>query len=191
MFDHVDNIIPFNPWSIPGAETASATSATRQRAQAFLNATPSGRIVLAIDDLERAERSPDYTIDMANWHAPDMRSGTCAVCLAGAVLANRHPIRPDQVYVGPFEAEGPGEFAASAKWDRILCAIDELRNGYVDGYLLDDGRMTDGDIEAFIADHGPADAAAPFPGYVAYDEDATAFKAWALDIATKLEAAGH
>jgi hypothetical protein len=113
------------------------------------------------------------------------------VCLAGAVLASRHPIQPHQVYVGPFDAEGPSEYSTSAHWDRILSSLDELRNGYVDRYLLDDGRLPDDVIENFISNHGPSDLNAPFPGYVPYEENPVAFKAWARDVAGKLATVGY
>lgn len=48
---------------------------------------PSELIALALHDLELAEKSDDYDINMYCWHAPDSRSRKCSVCLAGAVLA--------------------------------------------------------------------------------------------------------
>jgi hypothetical protein len=191
MFDHTDNVVPFNSWPMPAAATAGVTSRKRRAATEFLDASPSRRIELALADLECIEQSAGYAIDMRTWHAPDPVLGICTVCLAGAVLANRHPIRPDQVYVGPFDAEGPGEFATSPHWDRILCSIDELRNGFVDGFLVEDGRVCDTAIEAFVTAHGPNDLCDPFPDYVEYDIDTAAFKTWARDIAGKLAAAGH
>lgn len=47
---------------------------------------PSELIRLAVADLERAEASPDYIIDMGCWHEP-IPNGLCAVCFAGAVIA--------------------------------------------------------------------------------------------------------
>lgn len=191
MFDYVEDIIATNLGLIDHQAEASCSDIKQLRAQAFLEAAPSERILLAVEDVEAAERSPHYAVEMTTWHAPDQRLGVCAVCLAGAVLANRHPIRPHQVYVGPFDAEGPGEYSTSAHWDRILSGLDELRNGYVDGYLLDDGRLPDEVIENFISDHGPGDSNAPFPGHVPYEENPAAFKAWARDVAGKLAAVGY
>lgn len=45
---------------------------------------PSDLIELALADLIKCERSIKYHIDMSVWHEPN---GTCAVCLAGAVMA--------------------------------------------------------------------------------------------------------
>lgn len=191
MFDQIDNVISFTPWPIPVTARTDEIDQKRRAATEFLAASPSRRIELALADMDAVEGSPIYTIDMGTWHAPDLRSGTCTVCLAGAILANRHPIRPDQVYVGPFDADGPGEFATSTQWDRILCSIDELRNGFVDGFLIEDGRVCDLAVEDFVMRHGPEDLCDPFPGYVPYDADPAAFKSWAHNIAGKLAAAGH
>ena len=191
MFDYVEHTTATRLGLIDGLSEDSRIDVKALRAQAFLDAAPSERILLAVDDIEAAERSPHYAVEMTTWHAPDHRLGVCAVCLAGAVLASRHPIRPHQVYVGPFDAEGPGEYSTSAHWDRILSSLDDLRNGYVDGYLLDDGRLPDDVIENFISDHGPSDLNAPFPGYVSYEENPAAFKAWARDVAGKLATIGY
>ena len=191
MFDYVEDITATKFGLIDYQAEASCSDIKQLRAQAFLDAAPSERILLAVEDVEAAERSPHYAVEMTTWHAPDHRLGVCAVCLAGAVLASRHPIRPHQVYVGPFDADGPNEYSTSAHWDCILSSLDELRNGYVDGYLLDDGRLPDAFVESFTARHGPAELDAPFPGYVAYEENPAAFKAWARDVAGKLAAAGY
>jgi len=45
---------------------------------------PSRLIYLAIEDLEIAEKSKDYEIDMGVFHIPN---GKCSVCFAGAVMA--------------------------------------------------------------------------------------------------------
>lgn len=46
-------------------------------------------IFLAMTDLVAIEKNPLYTVDMDNWHEPDYSAGACAVCLAGAVMAQR------------------------------------------------------------------------------------------------------
>ena len=184
MFDYADTAISLDP-------AITAPDLPKQAlAEAFLAAPASERIRLAIADLEAAERAPGYSIDMATWHAPDQSSGTCAVCMAGAVLANRHPIRSDQIYVGPFEAEGPDEFSTTAAWDRIFASLDDLRDGYVDLFLIEDGRIARADIDAFMAPFGPSNAAYPFPGHVHYEDDPAAFKAWARATADRLASFG-
>lgn len=47
---------------------------------------PSDLIDLALADLEKAEKSDDYIIEMNVWHKPN-DDGKCLVCLAGAVMA--------------------------------------------------------------------------------------------------------
>lgn len=57
-------------------------------------------IRLAIGDLEKAEASERYVIDMGNWHTPEnlikgsLYSDKCAICLAGAVMAFSLDIDP-------------------------------------------------------------------------------------------------
>lgn len=45
---------------------------------------PSALIRLALQDLEKAEKSRLYAIEMRDWHAP---KGVCEVCFAGSVMA--------------------------------------------------------------------------------------------------------
>jgi hypothetical protein len=45
---------------------------------------PSELIRLALADLVKCERSKKYRIHMSDWHVPNSQ---CAVCLAGAVMA--------------------------------------------------------------------------------------------------------
>ena len=46
---------------------------------------PSALIRLALADLDKAEQTPGYEIDMDRWHSP--QDGKCLICLAGAVMA--------------------------------------------------------------------------------------------------------
>ena len=164
---------------------------TASRAEAFLKASPSGKIRLALIDLEAAERSPRYRIDMDTWHAPDNASNTCYVCLAGAVMANRHAIRPDQTYVGPFDADGPNEFSADQRWDDLFSALDEFRTGYVEAFLTMEGTLPHDSIAGFAVAQSPDDPYGCFPGHVDYEDDPATFKRWARGMANKLEAIGH
>lgn len=41
-------------------------------------------ILVALEDLEKAEKHPDYHVDMGLWHCPN---GRCSVCFAGSVMA--------------------------------------------------------------------------------------------------------
>lgn len=51
---------------------------------------PSALIRLACDDAEKIYRTPGYTLDMNLWHETAISDGkhSCAVCFAGAVIAN-------------------------------------------------------------------------------------------------------
>lgn len=170
--------------------TIAAPLTKAQLAEAFLHAPPSAKIRFAIADLEATERSKRYTIDMDTWHAMDNSSGTCHVCLAGAVMANRHTIEPHQTYVGTFGADGPGEYATNERWDDIFSALDEFRSGYVEAFLTIEGTVPNDKAVAFAMAETGDDPYGVFPGHVDYEEDAPAFKAWARGIADKLEAIG-
>lgn len=71
-----------------------------------LPSLPSAALLAAVADLEAVERNKKYVIDMGNWHIPinnmshyvDEKiaqakpNAKCAVCFAGAVMANAVPI---------------------------------------------------------------------------------------------------
>lgn len=172
-------------------DDALASPPTRtMRAEAFLRAPPSGKIRYAIDDLEAAERSRLYEVDMDTWHAPAGDDNRCYVCFAGAVLANRHAIQPHQTYVGPFVADGPNEYSIDERWDDQFNALDEFRTGYVEAFLTMEGTLGDAQIAAFAKAHSPADPHGCFPGHVDYEDSPARFKAWARGVADELAAAG-
>lgn len=182
----------FNASLVAGhIQLAAEAPSTVDRANAFLQASPSGKIRFAIDDLEAAERSPHYRIDMDTWHAPDLTSNICYVCFAGAVMANRHAIHPNQTYVGPLDADSPNEFSADQRWDDLFSALDEFRTGYVEAFLTMDGTLPQKMIADFAIAESPDDPYGCFPGHVDYEDDPAVFKAWARGIANKLEAIGH
>jgi hypothetical protein len=54
---------------------------------------PSDLLLLAIDDLRRAEKSKKkYRVDMDQWHTPNSH---CAVCFGGAVMAFSLDLDPE------------------------------------------------------------------------------------------------
>lgn len=53
-------------------------------------------ILLAIEDLKKAEKSKQYSIDMSLWHRPRPRDSTCAVCFAGSVMAFSLGVEADE-----------------------------------------------------------------------------------------------
>ena len=47
---------------------------------------PSDLLALALSDLAKIEASPEYEVNMEDWHQPK-KSGVCEVCMAAAVMA--------------------------------------------------------------------------------------------------------
>lgn len=94
---------------------------------------PSELIRLALDDLEKCEKDFDtYVIDMDVFHEPTLveykskASGPlCAVCLAGAVMAQTFKIPPCvETHLGDFD------FFSTADSGRLL-ALDCFRMGKI------------------------------------------------------------
>lgn len=44
-------------------------------------------LMLALEDLEVADRSSKFTVDMGAWYSRNKSTGHCVVCLAGSVMA--------------------------------------------------------------------------------------------------------
>lgn len=101
--------------------------------QTILPRLPSQLLRIALADLEKCESDPRFKVDMGVWLAPPGNeylnpSTNCAVCLAGAVMANtlnvsftgaKHEIMPSSDdYIDP-------------KNQNQLMAIDLLRGGYL------------------------------------------------------------
>jgi hypothetical protein len=85
---------------------------------------PSELLTLALNDLEAVEQDSRYRVDMGHWHRPLPSEGYCAVCLAGAVLANSLGVAINEVMTPKYL-----EHVEAAK--RLL-ALDDLRNGYIE-----------------------------------------------------------
>ena len=81
-------------------------------------------IFLAVEDLERAEASPHYSINMSQWHRP-LKSGKCEVCFAGVVMAFSlgGDTRVDRAWDSPV--------------DRKMMALNAIRDGLVTEALGD------------------------------------------------------
>ena len=82
---------------------------------------PSDLILLALKDFGSVERSVHYEVNMDEWHNP-FDFGTCAVCMAGAVMART-------LNVNPLEKCNPDDFTDGTK--NKLIALDHLRTGSV------------------------------------------------------------
>lgn len=79
---------------------------------------PSELLLLALEDLQKVESDPRYVVDMGAWHSPN---GKCRVCLAGAVMAGKLGVTPDQSMT-------PSRLPEALK----LRALDFLRVGEID-----------------------------------------------------------
>jgi len=84
-----------------------------------LPSLPSDLLELALEDLKKAEKNPNYKIDMGDWHTPD--GDACSVCMAGAVIGF--------TLDAGFEDMNPYDFPKDIQ-DKLL-AINALRKGGV------------------------------------------------------------
>ena len=85
-------------------------------------------IRVALDDLRLCEADPTYHIIMSTWHSP-YQHNTCAVCLAGAVMAQ-------SLNIPPGVSADPHYFVADNRLINTLLALDALRTGDVSEALL-------------------------------------------------------
>ena len=85
--------------------------------------TPSELLTLALDDLNKIERSKKYKVHMGRWHEPYSNGDTvCHVCLAGAVMARRGGLSPEEE-----------QLLIRSIWetDKKLDALDDFRGGHM------------------------------------------------------------
>lgn len=134
----------------------------------ILPKVPSQLIEIALEDLEKCERSPDYEIDMGHWFYMSA-SRCCYVCLAGAVMATRLGALESAVTCLISE-----DFPANTAQ---LTAINSLRVGSV--------RFTCSYLEIEM----PESLAETYP-ITTYEKDSTAFKRDMRELAETLKAAG-
>jgi len=76
-------------------------------------------IRIALRDLEKAEKSRSYIVDMGTWHLPV--DNKCYVCLAGSAMAFSLNVKKNEFHT-------PSDLAGNAEQ---LSAIDWLREGDV------------------------------------------------------------
>lgn len=128
---------------------------------------PSELICLALDDLEKAEKSDRYKIDMRKWHHP--AGGKCAVCLAGSVMA---------FSLKKSATKGPTPGLPS-KEKNALFALNSFRAGEIDCAFLWL------DIEA------PSHAVPSEIGITSYKESPEKFKSDMMHLAYSLWELGY
>ncbi len=80
----------------------------------------SALLQLALRDLKKCEKQPEYEVDMATWHERVSAMNICYVCLAGAVMAQT-------LGVGPGKTCLPSNF--SDEWKEAFFRIDNCRGG--------------------------------------------------------------
>lgn len=84
-------------------------------------------LALALADFDIISKTPGYEVDMSSWHEADSNTGKCAVCLAGAVMANTLKVQKhismsiNDVYDSNLATK--------------LRTLDSLRGGYVNDAL--------------------------------------------------------
>lgn len=145
---------------------------------------PSDLITVALADLEKAEASKKYRINMRDWHRPK-DDGICEVCLAGTVMAFSLESNPDSKLTPSTITNTSTK--ESSKLTRQLSALDWLRQGDIsdafseleysdeynsDLYDYDNGEEFDRDI-------------------VDYSDDPTRFKKEMRLLAADLKKAGY
>lgn len=128
---------------------------------------PSELIRIGLEDLEKAEQSPNCVIEMGEWHTPD-DAGKCCLCLAGSVMRARLGVTDDRWA----DAYSMGEN------EDQLVAINMLRIGSVGQAFKDLGL--------------PPDEGRPLDRTITeYEDSPTEFKREMNALAADLAAAGY
>ena len=81
----------------------------------------SALLSLALDDLQKARKHPDYEINMGYWRKMDFYQGRCLVCLSGALLS--FTLKNKNYCVSPSDFDDETR-------NRLL-ALDQLRRGNI------------------------------------------------------------
>lgn len=115
----------------------------------YLPDKPSELLEIALEDLEKCEKSPKYEIDMGVWHCPDVDE-KCYVCLAGAVMA---PMCHDSLHMTPshFDPDTRNKLRAinSFRLGECADAFYSMGLSYSDGKEFD-RRIHDYDINPIV-----------------------------------------
>ena len=141
---------------------------------------PSELLRLAVNDLEKAERSPKYEIEMGHWHFP-LDDDLCTVCMAGAVMAFTLDVPHDEEYAvlsRSFDADTRGK----------LHALDDFRRGYVGDALRILGMHDELTTEELFSLTHWVNSHNNFSDYTNYP---TEFKMYQRELANRLEQLGH
>lgn len=120
-------------------------------------------LTLALNDLIKAEASPDYRVDFESWHSPGFDGSPdpsslpdtyyCSVCLAGAVIAGT-------LKASRLKALEPVD-ECFGDWSAPLLALDDVRRGGFETLIrtfepeLSDDKVNEvtTELESFYDDH--------------------------------------
>ena len=139
---------------------------------------PSELIRLALDDLEKAEKSPTYEVNMDRWHTQE-EDGICHVCLAGSVMAFSLDVPAEQTIDLTDWIKKDPEIASK------LIALDYLR---IDAFTEAFSKM---DIEPTLKQIEVLNEWRKSRGlYYGYIHGPSEFKKQRMDLADKLEEIG-
>lgn len=134
---------------------------------------PSELLKVAMDDFEKVERDSRYVISMASWHKPRSKNQSgveCAVCFAGAVMAETCKMPTDEIFDPTWEEEDKN----NRKFRALnLFRIGQVRNGL---WLLG---------SKYVPSNAPRDR-----HIVNYDADSQTFKDQMRLLAQELREAG-
>jgi hypothetical protein len=126
-------------------------------------------LTTAINDLEACEAAEGYTIDMGVWHQWDGGHETCAVCLAGAVMA--------QTLEFPQKANADFGNADLGTHMAALDVLDDISRGHIAEAVRKHGQLSDGRQLAvttlaasepvkWLRDHSYAESAATYKAHL-------------------------
>lgn len=148
-------------FTLPETETKPTTRELPDKLSAL--------ILVALEDLEKAEASSRYNISMAIWHLPK-QDRPCGVCLAGSVMAF-------SLGADPNEPCTPSDY--SSRIEDKLCALNMVRSGQLSAAL------------EYMEQGGRGRGRFPNERRVLYEISPDTFKAQLRDLAGRLARAGH
>lgn len=132
-------------------------------------------IRMAVADVEQAEKSQRYIVDMDHWHQP--YGDRCLVCFAGSVMSQRLGLPFNRVVRGGFS---PDAFELDA-WGCVFRFLNCIREGD-----LEEARRAWAGATRPLCRGGLQNT----EGVTSYRASPAAFKSDMLTLADKLEAEG-
>lgn len=150
---------------------------------------PSEAILQALDDLEWAEKNPNYEVDMGFWHTGARgKKSKCAVCLAGSVLGRRF-VKDHTKEANPLDLDLYTDYKEDNKEllaDKIL-SFNSLRVGFIRNFLdhwIEGGCSERHSLSLKILKVLPEN-------FIEYEENPTKFKKQLRTIAKVLDEEGY